>query len=174
MLTRQWFQQLYTTVVICVRGGQAEMILSDPDFAVLRSIADGIVEPEFLRVPCVWTDNSHPDEAHKAACPSCNPTLTVPELNAAYARERAKSLRKPSADLMLVNWLLTPEALEIGRKAIEDALIEWRDARLSELGRNNGCVVKEKDGTASNVIRFGPEKALRIGLKAMLEAHSHG
>jgi hypothetical protein len=57
--------------------------------------------------------------------------------------------------------------LDVGRKAIEDVLITWRDGRLSELGRRNGLVIREKDGTASDVIRFGPEAALRIGLLAI-------
>lgn len=57
--------------------------------------------------------------------------------------------------------------LEVGRKAIEDALIEFRDDRISEPLRANGCVVREKDGKDSSIIRFGPESALRIGLKAI-------
>ena len=59
------------------------------------------------------------------------------------------------------------ELIEIGRKAIEDNLIEWRDARMSAIGRGNGLVVNEVDGQPSKVIRFGPEVALRIGLKAI-------
>ena len=62
------------------------------------------------------------------------------------------------------------ELLEIGRKAIEDTLVEWRDNRLSEFTRGNGLVIKEKDGTDSSIIRFGPETALRIGLRAMEQA----
>ncbi len=61
---------------------------------------------------------------------------------------------------------LTDELLEVGRKAIEDALVEWRDSRLAEI-RNNGLVIKEKDGKDSSIIRFGPEAALRIGIEAM-------
>ena len=57
--------------------------------------------------------------------------------------------------------------LEIGRQAIEDALIEWRNERLSEPTRGNGLVIREKDGSDSSIIRFGPETALRIGLKAI-------
>jgi hypothetical protein len=57
--------------------------------------------------------------------------------------------------------------LEVGRLAIEANLIEWRDNRLHEFGRNNGLVVKEKDGTDSTIIRFGPETALRIGMTAI-------
>ncbi len=59
------------------------------------------------------------------------------------------------------------ELLEIGRKAIEDTLIEWRDQRLSQPMRCNGLVVRESDGKESPIIRFGPETALRIGLRAI-------
>lgn len=65
---------------------------------------------------------------------------------------------------------LSDELLEIGRKAIEDTLVEWRDNRLSELNRGNGLVIREKGGEDSSIIRFGPETALRIGLKAMRQA----
>lgn len=64
----------------------------------------------------------------------------------------------------------TDAQLEIGRRAIEDVLIEWRDNGLSEVGRNNGLVIKGRDGSASSIIRFGPETALKIGIKAMLAA----
>lgn len=50
--------------------------------------------------------------------------------------------------------------LEIGRKAIEDALVEWRDSRMSMFTRGNGLVIREKDGSDSSIIRFGPESAL--------------
>ncbi len=59
------------------------------------------------------------------------------------------------------------QLLEVGRKAIEDILVEWRDSRLSEFYRGNGLVIREKDGKDSSIIRFGPETALRIGLKAI-------
>ena len=62
------------------------------------------------------------------------------------------------------------EFLEIGRKAIEDVLIEWRDGRLSEFNRGNGLVIKEKNGEDSSIIRFGPETALRIGLKVIWQS----
>lgn len=62
------------------------------------------------------------------------------------------------------------ELLEIGRKAIEDTLVDWRDNRLSEFNRGNGLVIREEDGRDSSIIRFGPETALRIGLKAMVQA----
>jgi hypothetical protein len=58
--------------------------------------------------------------------------------------------------------------LEIGRKAIEDELIEWRDSRRATL-RNNGFTVREMNGEASSIIRFGPEVGLRIALRAIAE-----
>ena len=58
--------------------------------------------------------------------------------------------------------------LEIGRKAVEDVAIEWRDSRLSEI-RGNGIVVREANGEPSSTIRFGPETAIRIALKAIAE-----
>jgi len=35
-------------------------------------------------------EHTHPTEAHKAACPVCNPDKTVPELNTAYAQRTSK------------------------------------------------------------------------------------
>ena len=61
----------------------------------------------------------------------------------------------------------SPELLEIGRKAIEDSLIGFRDDRISEFNRGNGFVIREHDGKSSHVIRFGPETGLRIALKAI-------
>ena len=58
------------------------------------------------------------------------------------------------------------DLLEVGRKAIEDVLVEWRDDRLSTI-RGNGLVIRELNGDSSDIIRMGPEDALRIGLKAI-------
>jgi len=41
---------------------------------------------------------------------------------------------------------------------------------LSELGRRNGLVVAEKDGTPSDIVRFGMETAFAIAWKAMVAA----
>lgn len=57
--------------------------------------------------------------------------------------------------------------IEAARLEVEKTLIEYRDARISEFMRGNGLVIREKDGKPSDVIRFGPETAIRIGLKAM-------
>ncbi len=56
--------------------------------------------------------------------------------------------------------------LEVGRKAIEDVLVEWRDGCMSQI-RGNGLVIRSRTGESSSVIRLGPEDALRIGLKAI-------
>lgn len=66
------------------------------------------------------------------------------------------------------------ELLEVGRKAIEDELVEWRDSRLFVLGRGNGFAIREKDGSPSDVIRFGAETGLRIALKAIAKTLSEG
>lgn len=58
------------------------------------------------------------------------------------------------------------ELLEIGRLAIEDELVEWRDSRRSML-RNNGFVIKERDGKESHIIRFGAEQGINIALRAI-------
>lgn len=67
-----------------------------------------------------------------------------------------------------------PMVLEIGRRAIEDELIEWRDDGLQEMFRNNGLVVKSVDGMSSSIIRFGPEFALRIALIAIADSLCDG
>lgn len=62
--------------------------------------------------------------------------------------------------------------LEIGRKAIEDMLVDMRDDRLSfGLNRGNGLVIRERDGQPSNIIRLGPEMALQVGLKAIVKEY---
>lgn len=64
-----------------------------------------------------------------------------------------------------------PQLMEVARKAIEDELTDWRERRLSTL-RGNGLVIREKDGTPSQIIRFGPEVAMVIGLRALAK-HLH-
>lgn len=59
------------------------------------------------------------------------------------------------------------ELLEIGRRAIEDELVTYRDARMCEPLRGNGLVISERNGARSDVVRFGSETALRIGLDAI-------
>ncbi len=59
--------------------------------------------------------------------------------------------------------------LEIGRKAVEDVLVDFRDNRISVI-RGNGLVIREPDGTPSSVIRLGLEDALRIALIAIAKS----
>lgn len=63
-----------------------------------------------------------------------------------------------------------PTYLKIAHDAIEDALIDFRDNRISLVGRGNGLVVRERNGEPSDVIRLGSEEALRIGLRAIADA----
>ncbi len=52
--------------------------------------------------------------------------------------------------------------MEVGRLAVEDELIYWRDDGLSSLGRNNGYTIKSRDGAPSSIVRFGPEVGWQI------------
>lgn len=61
---------------------------------------------------------------------------------------------------------LTPEQFEIGRKAVEDELIDFRDRGIFVL-RNNGLCIRNKDGTDSSIIRFGFEYGMQIALEAI-------
>lgn len=61
------------------------------------------------------------------------------------------------------------EMLQVARQAIQDVLIDFRDRRISVLGLGSGMVIKEKDGTPSDLIRLTSIEVIRIGLKAMAE-----
>jgi len=83
-------------------------------------------------------------------------------------RRQAVALREVAANDNL---------LEVGRQAIQEALIEFRESHLS-MPRGNGLGIKEKDGKDPYVlIRMGPEDGLRIGLTAiakhLVEASEH-
>lgn len=60
------------------------------------------------------------------------------------------------------------DLIEIARKAVEDNLVDFRESRISQLGRGNGLVICEVDGTPSDTIRFGMDTAMKIGLKAII------
>jgi hypothetical protein len=65
---------------------------------------------------------------------------------------------------------INEEALEAARLAVEDALIELRDARIGILNGGNGFVVREYDGKESSIMRMSTRDGLRIGIKAYLAA----
>lgn len=65
---------------------------------------------------------------------------------------------------------LNQDALTAAHIAIEDYLIEMRDARVGVIGRANGFVVNEKDGTPSSIMRVGTRDGLEIAIKAYLKA----
>jgi len=77
-----------------------------------------------------------------------------------------ESLRDEVA-AVLAEAVQSVEIRELARKAVEDELIEFRDAGLSMPFRNNGCVVKYRDGSSSDIIRFGPEVAVSVGVRAV-------
>jgi hypothetical protein len=65
---------------------------------------------------------------------------------------------------------LNERALTLAHAAVEDVLIEFRDARISVMGPANGFVVKERDGSLSDIMRLGTRDGLAIGIKAYLAA----
>ncbi len=69
--------------------------------------------------------------------------------------------------------LLTDEALERARQLIEAELIEWRDECRFML-RNNGLAVRNKDGSGSEIIRFGFEMGLRMVINDHMAAAVRG
>ena len=52
-----------------------------------------------------------------------------------------------------------------GFMAVEDVLIEFRDARLSILGYANGVVVNEKDGSPSPMVRMRTRYATDLAIE---------
>lgn len=67
---------------------------------------------------------------------------------------------------------LDQDALTAAHVAVEDVLIEFRDSRIAILGRANGFVVTERDGTPSSIMRLGTRHGLEIAIKAYLAAVS--
>jgi hypothetical protein len=65
---------------------------------------------------------------------------------------------------------LNEDALTAAHLAVEDVLIEMRDARMSTFGRANGFVCNERDGTPSGIMRLGTRDGLRIAIEAYLKA----
>jgi hypothetical protein len=61
-------------------------------------------------------------------------------------------------------------ALTAAHLAVEDALVDFRDNRISTLGPRNGFVIYERDGQLSGVMRLGTRDGLRIAITAYLAA----
>jgi len=62
--------------------------------------------------------------------------------------------------------------LEIGRKAVEDVLVDFRNSRIGLVGRGNGLVVAETNGKPSHIIRLTTESAIQIALEAILKSQT--
>lgn len=65
--------------------------------------------------------------------------------------------------------MLNQEALTAAHLAVEDMLVELRDSRIGVLGKGNGFVICEKDGTPSSIMRMGTRHGLEIAIKKYLE-----
>jgi len=63
---------------------------------------------------------------------------------------------------------LDQDALTMAHLAVEDELVELRDARISIMGPANGLVIRERDGRESSAMRIGTRHALEIGIAAYL------
>jgi hypothetical protein len=61
-------------------------------------------------------------------------------------------------------------ALTAAHLAVEDALVDLRDHRISVLGPANGFVIRERNGDLSGVMRLGTRDGLRIAIAAYLAA----
>lgn len=59
-------------------------------------------------------------------------------------------------------------------RKIENALIDFRDRRISLPGRGNGLVVREAAGAESGVIRMGVQDAIRMALRAIADELDEG
>lgn len=66
--------------------------------------------------------------------------------------------------------VIDESALTAAHLAIEDTLVDLRDSRIGVLGRANGFVVNERDGSPSAIMRIGTRDGLRIAIRAYLEA----
>lgn len=61
-------------------------------------------------------------------------------------------------------------ALTAAHLAVENELVELRDAGFGLVGYGNGLVIHHRDGAESTVMRLGTREALRIGVRAYLAA----
>lgn len=58
---------------------------------------------------------------------------------------------------------------KVGRRAVEDTLVELRDSGISILGRRNGLVIYSRVSEPSSIIRLGTDDAISIALKAIAD-----
>lgn len=65
---------------------------------------------------------------------------------------------------------LNEDALTAAHVAVEDVLIEMRDGCIGVLGRANGFVVNDRDGSPNGIMRLGTRDGLRIAIQAYLAA----
>ena len=64
---------------------------------------------------------------------------------------------------------LDDRAVAVARRVIENMLVEFRDLRIS-VDCDNGLVIRERNGTPSNVTRISTRDGLTMGISAYLAA----
>jgi hypothetical protein len=64
---------------------------------------------------------------------------------------------------------ITPADRQAACLAVEEALVQFRDARISTPLRGHGMVIRERDGRDSAAIRLSTDDVLQIALRAIQE-----
>ena len=67
----------------------------------------------------------------------------------------------------LLSLLENEDAMRAARQAVENAMLDLRDSRISLLGCGHGMVARERDGKESFVIRMATRDVLHVALTAM-------
>lgn len=70
---------------------------------------------------------------------------------------------------LLRNIADNPELMEAAHLAIEDHLVKMRDAGMFTGPHGNGFVVREEDGSPSEVIRMGTRPGIVMALNAIAD-----
>lgn len=102
-------------------------------------------------------------------CSDCDPDGKIRTLNT-FKRVTPKERVMSNETRENAQTSIDEAALTAAHLAVEDVLIDMRDSRMGVLGRANGFIVNEKDGTPSSIMRLGTRDGLRIGIEAYLNA----
>ena len=148
-------EQLFKMAAPFVGGKYAHHVFSNDGLRRFVASIAAASEPRASFNSTENTMNQHEQELDAIAFRHSKPGDDITMLVSAI-KEARLLMSEPRAPV------LTDELLEVGRKAIEDALIEMRDARIGILGRGNGLVVRERDGSESSIMRLSTESALRM------------
>lgn len=116
-----------------------------------------------------WAEQTTTEALVDGICGNINVMFNEDEMKAhrsdiTDAIQRAYELGQASGKITVTN-----DELLTAREALEDELVERRDARIGII-RNNGLCIKEKDGTPSDIIRISTEAAVLQGIEAINKA----